>query len=53
LVLDSSASVWEGFATLTDNGDFAYDRFFADLDTEILHWLMTASRRTTEAPHRR
>jgi hypothetical protein len=41
----------EGFSPLTDDGDFAGDGFLADFDIEILHSAVTASRRTTEAPH--
>ena len=37
VILGSSANCREEVAALTDNGDFAADRFFADLDTEILH----------------
>jgi hypothetical protein len=35
LVFGASADCWEGFAALTDNGNFA--GFLADFDIEILH----------------
>jgi hypothetical protein len=48
LVFGSLTDCWEGFAVLTDNGDFADDGFFADLDIEILH-----SIHDGVAPHHR